>query len=122
MTDRWFRPHFAVSAYFWIGAWSAEVHVVRATSPLAHACWLDYPDRSKYSLSKPVQEVWKTYLDMLRFVPVDVRQQLHQACLEEPKVKEAWDAWCAAAESGLLCAYKAAGGPKSEEPAAGRGF
>ena len=44
-------------------------------------------------------------------VPVEVRQQLHMACLEEPDVNAAWSIWCTAAENGLLCAEKAAGGP-----------
>ena len=94
--------------HFGLGAW---VQVVRATSPLAPACWMDYPDRSRHSLSKPVQVVWRVYLELLQFVPVDVRQQLHRACLEEPNVDDAWSTLCTAAESGLLCAYKAAGGP-----------
>ena len=123
LVDRWFRPHFAVCAHFGLGAWSAEVQVVRSTSPLAPACWMDYPDRSRYSLSKPVQEVWGVYLDMLQFVPVDVRQQLHRACLEEPNVNAAWGIWCTAAENGLLYAYKAAGGPcpQGDPPFLGRG-
>ena len=57
MVDRWFRPHFAVCAHFGSGALLAEDQVVRASSPLAPACWMDYPDRSSHSLSKPVQEV-----------------------------------------------------------------
>ena len=60
---------------------------------------------------------------MLQFVPVEVRQQLHWACLEEPNVDVAWSIWCTAAESGLLCAYKAAGGPcpQGDLPFLGRG-
>ena len=111
LLDRWFRPHFVVSAQFGVGACSAEVHNVRASSPVAPACWLDYPDRSRYSFSEPVQEVWGVYLEILQFVPNDVRQQLRWACLEEPNVDVAWGIWCDAAERGLLSAYKAAGGP-----------
>ena len=51
------------------------------------------------------------YLELLQFVPVEVRQQLHRACLEEPNVDAALGIWCAAAGTGLLGAYKAAGGP-----------
>ena len=114
LVDRWFRPHFAVCAHFGLGAWSAEIQVVRATSPLAPACWLHYPHRSWYSLSKLVHDFFLgggLYLERLQFVPVDVRQQLHRACLEEPNVDAALGIWCAAAESGLLGSYKAAGGP-----------
>ena len=50
LSDRCFRPHFAVSARFGLGAWSNVVQVVRATSPLASACWLEYPDRCRYLL------------------------------------------------------------------------
>ena len=123
LTDRWFRPHFAVCAHFGLGAWSAEGQVVRPSSPLAPACWLDCPDRSRYSSSKSVQEVWRVYLDLLRFVPVEVRQQLHWACLEEPNVDTAWSIWSGAAEVGLLSAYKVARGPcpQSDAPFFGRG-
>ena len=97
--------------------------MVRASSPLAPACWLECPDRSRYSSSKPVQEVWGIYMDELQYVPVGVRQQLHWACLEEPNVDAAWSIWCGAAESGLLIAYKAAGGPcpQGDAPFFGRG-
>ena len=111
LVDRWFRPHFAIRAHFGLGAWSAKVQIVRSVSPLAPACWMDHPDRSRHSASKPVLEAWAVYLDMLQYVPVDVRQQLHKACLEEPNINAAWSIWCTAAEKGLLCAYKAAGGP-----------
>ena len=123
LVDRWFRPHFAIYAQFGLGAWTAGVQIARSTSPLAPACWLDYPDQSRYSLSKPVQEVWGVYLDMLQFVPGEVRQNLHKACLEEPDVNAAWGCWCTAAESGLLAAYKASGGPcpQGDLPFLGRG-
>ena len=123
LTDRWFRPHFAICAQFGLGAWSARVQVVRSVSPLAPACWLDCPDRSRYSRSKPVMEVWGIYLDLLQYVPIDVRQQLHKACFEEPNVNAAWKIWCHAAEKGLLSAYKAAGGPcpQGDPPFLGRG-
>ena len=111
LVDRWFRPHFAICAHFGLGAWSAKVQVVRSVSPLAPACWLNYPDRSRYSASRPVLEVWGIYLDLLQYVPFGVRQQLHKACLEEPDVNTAWRIWCDAAERGLLSVYKAAGGP-----------
>ena len=93
LVDRWFRPNFAICAHFGLGTWSAEVHGVRATSPLALACWLNFPDRSRYSFSKPVRDVWEVYLEMLQFVPVEVRQQLHWACLEVPNVDVAWGIW-----------------------------
>ena len=48
---------------------------------------------------------------MLQYVLVEVRQQLHWACLEEPNVDVAWGVWSSSAENGLLSAYKAAGGP-----------
>ena len=70
LEDRWFRPHFSVSAQFGVGAWSAEVQVARAVSPLASPCWIDYPDRSRHSLSKSVQGAWQIYFDVLRLVPV----------------------------------------------------
>ena len=106
-----------------LGAWSAEVHGVRVSSPLAPACWLDCPDRSRYSLSKPVQEAWKVYLEALQFVPLEVRQRLHWACLGEPNVDVAWGGWSDAAENGSLAAYKSAGGPcpQGDLPYLGRG-
>ena len=70
--DRWFRPLFAVKAQFGVDAWTARVCGARLVSPLAPACWLDYPDRSRSFLSKPVQEVWNVYLESLHLVPVDV--------------------------------------------------
>ena len=97
--------------------------MVRSVSPLAPACWLSCPDWSRYSASKSVLDVWGVYLDMLQYVPVDVRQHLHKVCLEEPDVNAAWKTWCEAAESGLLAAYKAAGGPcpQGDLPFLGRG-
>ena len=123
LVDRWFRPHFAISATFGIGAWSAVAVCARACSSLAPASWLNFPDRSRYSVSKAVQDVWGIYLDKLQFVPVETREQLHKACLEEPNVDAAWHIWCKAGESGLLCAYKAAGGPQPQGdlPFLGRG-
>ena len=123
LVDRWFRPHFAISATFGIGAWSAVAVGARACSSLAPASWLNFPDRSRYSVSKAVQDVWGVYLDMLQFVPLETREQLHKACLEEPNVDAAWHIWCKAAENGLLCAYKAAGGPQPQGdlPFLGRG-
>ena len=99
LADRWFRPHFAVSARFGIGAWSAEIQVAQVTSLLARACWIDCPDRSRYSSSQPVQKIWETYLELLQFVPVEVRHLLYRACLDERGV------WCKASENGLLHAY-----------------
>ena len=60
---------------------------------------------------------------MLQYVPTEVRQQLHWACLEESNVDAAWDTWSSAAEAGLLGAYKAAGGPcpQGDAPFLGRG-
>ena len=60
---------------------------------------------------------------MLQSVPVEVRQQLHRACLEEPNVNAAWGTWSSAAEASLLSAYKAAGGPcpQGDAPFFGRG-
>ena len=58
-------------AQFGLGAWSAEVHVVRVSSLLAPACWMDYPERSRYSLCKPVLEVWRS---LCGNAAVEVRQ------------------------------------------------
>ena len=129
MEDRWFRPHFSLEARFGIEAWSAEVHCARVCSTLAPASWLSFPDRSRHSPAKPVQDVFfgggggGVYLDMLQCVPNEVRQQLHWACLDEPNVDTAWRIWCSSAEQGLLSAYKAAGGPcpQGDLPFLGRG-
>ena len=62
-------------------------------------------------------------MDLLQFVPVEVRQQLHRTCLEEPNVDAAWSIRSTAAEFGLLSAYKVAGGPcpQGDLPFLGRG-
>ena len=87
------------------------------------ACWLRIPDRSRTSTSKAVQVVWEVYLEILRLVPLEVRDDLHRFCHLEPDVDRAWEAWCKSSEVGLLSAYKAAGGPcpQGDQPFLGRG-
>ena len=111
LTDRWFRPHFSVCAWFSLVAWSAEVQFARIVSPLAPACLLCCPDRSRSSACKAVQDIWEVYLETLRPVPVKIRVDLHKSCYLDPDVDRAWSVWCSAAEVGLLAAYKTAGGP-----------
>ena len=67
--------------------------------------------------------VWEVYLEILRVVPLEVRDVLHKFCHLEPDVDRAWESWCKAAEVGFLSAYKAAGGPcpQGEQPFLGRG-
>ena len=48
--DRWFTPHFSVSAEFSLSAWDATVERARTHSPLWPACWLQSPDRSRFFL------------------------------------------------------------------------
>ena len=45
--DRWFTPHFSVSAEFSLSSWDAAVDRARTHSPLWPACWLQAPDRSR---------------------------------------------------------------------------
>ena len=87
------------------------------------ACWQSTPDRSRTSTSKAVQVVWEVYLDILRLVPLEVRDDLHKFCHIEPDPDRAWEAWCRAAEVGLLSAHKAAGGPcpQGDQPFLGGG-
>ena len=54
LPDRWFTPHFAVSAEFALSAWDAVIDRARAHSPLWPACWLQCPDRSRSSRSQEV--------------------------------------------------------------------
>ena len=90
LVDRWSRPHLAVCAMFGLVAWSAEVQIAGAVSPLAPACWLNVPDMSRSSASKAVQDVWEVYLETLRLVPLEVRDDLHKICHLEPKVDFSW--------------------------------
>ena len=58
LAERWFRPHFSVVARFRYGVWSEEVRFPRMVSPLAPACWLEVPDRSRSSSFAAVQDIW----------------------------------------------------------------
>ena len=111
LEDRWFRPHFGVVSCYRLGVWTEEVRFSRMVSPLAPACWLEVPDRSRYSASGAVQEIWQVYLETSLYVPGGVRDELRRFCICEPDVDAAWLVWCSAAENGFLSAYKAAGGP-----------
>ena len=90
-----------------ICAWSAKVQFAWFVSP---ASWLTCPDKSRMSNVKVVQDIWEVYLETLRLVPGEVQAELYEACHVHPDVDRAWKTWCAASESGLLTAYKAAGG------------
>ena len=67
--------------------------------------------------------VWEVYLEILRLVPLEVRDDLHRFCHLEPDVERAWKGWCKAAEVGLLSVYKAAVGPcpQGDQPVLGGG-
>ena len=60
---------------------------------------------------------------MLRLVKVTFRDDLRRFCHFEPDVDGACEAWCRAAEVGLLSAYKAAccPCPQGDQPFLGRG-
>ena len=79
--------------------------------------------RSRTSTSKAVQAVWEFFLEILRLVPLEVRDDLHRLCHLEPDVHRAWEGSCKAAEVGLLSAHKAAGGPcpQGDQPFLGGG-
>ena len=56
-TERWVRPHFAVSASFGFGAWSAEVQFARAVSPLSPVCWMTATDEARSSSFKEAKPI-----------------------------------------------------------------
>ena len=109
-------------ASFRYGVWSEEVRFPRMVSPLAPACWLEVPDRSRSS-SAAVQDIWAVHMETLLYVPVDVRNELRRFCTMQPDVDAAWNVLSSAAEAGLLTAYKIAGGPRpqGDSPFLGRG-
>ena len=108
---------------FSLEARSSEFQFDWAVSPLHTGCWLGTPDRSRTSTSKAVQVAWAVYLEILRLVPLEVRDDLHRFCHIGPDVVRAWEAWCRAAEVGLLSACKAASGPclQGDQPFLGKG-
>ena len=116
-------PHFSVVASFRYGVWSEEVRFSRMVSPLAPACWLEVPDRSRSSSFAAVQDIWAVYMETLLYVPVEVRNELRRFDLMQPDVDAAWKVWSSAAEAGLLTAYKIACGPRPQKdsPFLGRG-
>ena len=108
--DRWFTPHFSVSAEFSLSAWDATVERARTHSPLWPACWLQYPDRSRSSASPEVRDIWDVYIREVGFVPLAVREQLSRLC-NSPDVDSSWLLWSREAEASLARAYLSAGGP-----------
>ena len=108
--DRWFTPHFSVSAEFSLSAWDATVDRARTHSPLWPACWLQYPDRSRSSASQEVRDIWDVYIREVGFVPLAVREQLFRLC-NSPDVDSSWLLWSREAEACLARAYLSAGGP-----------
>ena len=78
--DRWFTPHFSVSAEFSLSAWDATVDRARTHSPLWPACWIQYPDRSRSSASQEVRDIWDVYIREVGFVLFAVREQLFRLC------------------------------------------
>ena len=87
----------------------------RAPSAAAHGSCGAIPNvlaaLAQVSSSKFVREVCEVFLEKLRLVLLEVRDELHKFFQLEPDVDCAWQAWCRAAEVGLLSAYEAAGGP-----------
>ena len=120
--DRWFIPHFSVSAEFSLSAWDATVDRARTLSPLWPACWLQYPDRSRSSASPEVRDVWDVYIREGGFVPHGVREHLFRLC-NSPDVDSSWLLWSREAEASLARAYLTAGGPPFAGPSGyvGRG-
>ena len=109
--DRWFTPHFSVSAEFSLSAWDATVDPARTHSPLWPACWLQYPDRSRSSASQEVRDIWDVYIREVGFVPFAVREQLFSSCVTLSGVDSSWLLWNREAEASLARAYLSAGGP-----------
>ena len=120
--DRWFTPHFSISAEFSLSAWDATVDRARTHSPLWPACWLQYPDRSRTSASQEVRDIWDVYIREVGFVPFAVREQLFRLC-NSPDVDSSWLLWSRVAEASLARAYLSAGGPPLSGPSSyvGRG-
>ena len=120
--DRWFTPHFSVSAEFSLSAWDATVERARTHSPLWPACWLQVPDRSRSSGSPEVRDIWDVYIREVGFVPLAVREQLFRLC-NSPDVDSSWLLWSREAEASLARAYLSAGGPSLSGPSSyvGRG-
>ena len=120
--DRWFTPHFSVSAEFSLSAWDATVERARTHSPLWPACWLQVPDRSRSSGSPEVRDIWDVYIREVGFVPLAVREQLVRLC-NSPDVDSSWLLWSREAEASLARAYLSAGGPSLLGPSSyvGRG-
>ena len=112
LPDRWFTPHFAVSAELSLSAWDATVDRARTHSPLWPACWLQCPDRSSSSTSQEVQNICDVYIREVGvgFVPFAVREQLFRLC-NSPDVDSSWLLWSREAETSLARAYLSAGGP-----------
>ena len=115
-------PHFSVSAEFSLSAWDATVDRARTHSPLWPAHWLQYPDRSRSSVSQEVRDIWDVYIREVAFVPFAVREQLFRLC-NSPDVDSSWLLWSREAEASLARAYLSAGGPPPSGPSSyvGRG-
>ena len=120
--DRWFTPHFSVSAEFSLSAWDATVEQSRTHSPLWPACWLQCLDRSRSSASPEIRDIWDVYIREVGFVPLAVREELARLC-SSPDVDSSWLLWSREAEASLALAYLSAGGPHLSGPSSyvGRG-
>ena len=111
ITDRWFTPHFSVSAGFNIGRWAAEVSCHFSCQPLWLARWIDTPDRSSGSVTRSVQDAWHVYREELAVVLPDTVDALRGAH-DRSSVDEFWSVWSEGADARLFQAYSRAGGPR----------
>ena len=69
---------------------------------LAPAFWLYHPDKTMFSPTKQVLEVWRVITETLHFCPMEVRLKLRRTYIDEPHVDLAWGTWCNDFELGLL--------------------
>ena len=102
LPDRWIRPHFSCQLVFRIGAWEADVQIARSVAPLPRECSLSVPDKSSKSSSQVMKDIWAVYLEVLQYVPQELRDVLYDTCYVNIDLDKAWLSWCGSAEEGLL--------------------
>ena len=108
--DRWIQPHLAVRTWFAADRWTAKVTQPCRFTPVWPASWVHAVDKSRFSRSAEVREVWEVYDKRLGVIHADGVGRLHEA-LGSGDVSGAWVVWSSAAEGALVDAFCLAGGP-----------
>ena len=108
--SRWIQPHFAVVASFRGDRWSAKVTQPCRVTPLWPASWVSAVDKSRYSRSAEVRDIWDIYDHILQFIPGDDAGGIDEALIDGD-VDLAWETWSTADEYALATAFRVAGGP-----------